>query len=258
MTPTKFWGIRGLGMDAAGNLYVAMSEMGSCLRKFTPEGKLVWELRGDFFVDVVSADPITDADDIWGIQEHYKMDYTQPPGKEAKLVGYSLDRHKYPNDPRGLTFVKQNGEHGLTSPQVVYLGRAPFLFVGGMFASNFNNIFRFDGENAIPSGLIMQWDHGLYRTEQSWPPNRPKGSFIWRDKNGDGDYQSDEFEANTEHVHPGPFWVDQKGNIWMAYGFFRYDFQGLDSVGNPIYSADKITVMEPPEGVKKNRARGLS
>jgi len=39
------------------NLYVAMSEMGTCLRKFSPEGKLLWELRGDFFVDVVCADP---------------------------------------------------------------------------------------------------------------------------------------------------------------------------------------------------------
>ncbi|HEY3856803.1 MAG TPA: hypothetical protein VGO67_20655 [Verrucomicrobiae bacterium] len=251
VTPLKFWGIRGIGMDAEGNIYVAMSEMGSCLRKFTPDGKLIWELRGDFFVDVVSADPTTDGDDVWGIQEHYKMDYGQPPGKEAHLVGYSLDRHKYPNDPRGLTFVKQSGEHGLTSPQIVYLGGHRFMFVGGMFASNFINIFRFDGENAIPSGLIMQWDHGLYRTEQTWPSNRPKGSFIWRDKNGDGDYQSNEFKPNTDRVRPGPFWVDQKGNIWMAYGFFRYDFQGLDSAGNPIYSADKITVMDPPEGVKK-------
>ena len=30
VTPTKFWGIRGVGMDAQGNLFVAMSEMGSC------------------------------------------------------------------------------------------------------------------------------------------------------------------------------------------------------------------------------------
>ena len=43
-------------------------------------------------------------------------------------------------------------------------------------------------------------------------------------------------------MQPGPFWVDKNGNIWMAYGFFRYDFQGLDAKGNPIYRADKITV----------------
>ena len=252
VTPTKFWGIRGTGMDAAGNIYVAMSEMGSCLRKFSPDGKLVWELRGDFFVDVVCADPSTDALDVWGIQEHFKMDYVQPPGREAKLVGYSLNRHNYPNDPRGLTHVKQNGEHGLTSPQIVYLKGKRFMFVGGMFASNFINIFRYDDEMAIPSGLILQWGNNLYRTEQKWPPNKPAGkASIWRDVNGDGDYQADEFAPNTERVHPGPFWVDKKGNIWMAYGFFRYDFQGLDAKGNPIYAADKITVLDKPKGVNK-------
>jgi len=251
VTPTKFWGIRGIGMDAAGNIYVAMSEMGSCLRKFSPEGRLLWELRGDFFVDVVCADPTTDGRDVWGIQEHYVMDYAKPPGQESKLVGYSLDRHKYPHDPRGLTFVKQSGEHGLTSPQVVYLKGHRFLFVGGMFASNFINIFRYDDEVAVPSGLILQWGNDLYRTEQKWPPNKPKGTSIWRDRNGDGEYQAEEFMPNTERVHPGPFWVDRKGNIWMAYGLFRYDFQGLDDKGNPIYTADKITILEPPEGVRK-------
>ncbi len=251
VAPTKFWGIRGIGMDAAGNLYVAMSEMGSSLRKFSPDGKLLWELRGDFFVDLVCADPSTDGRDVWGIQEHFVMDYSQPAGKEARLVGYSLDRHRYPNDPRGLTFVKQNGEHGLTSPQVVYLDGRRFLFVGGMFASNFINIFRYEGEVAIPSGLILQWGNDLYRTEQKWPPNKPKGASIWRDLNGDGDYQAVEFSPNTDRVNPGPFWVDKKGNIWMAYGFFRYDFQGLDARGNPIYQADKITVLDPPQGVKK-------
>jgi len=250
VTPTKFWGIRGLGMDAQGNIYVAMSEMGSCLRKFTPYGKLLWELRGDFFVDVVSPDPATDALDVWGVQEHYKMGYSQPPGREARLVGYSLDRHKYPSDPRGLTHVKQNGEHGLTSPQVVYIKGRRFLFVGGMFASNFINIFRYDDEMAIPSGLILQWGNNLYRTEQKWPPNKPAGkAAIWRDVNGDAGYQPDEFFPNTDRVKPGPFWVDKQGNIWMAYGFFRYDCQGLDAKGNPIYSADKITVLEPPKGV---------
>ena len=250
--PTKFWGIRGLGMDAAGNLYVAMSEMGSCLRKFSPDGKMIWELRGDFFVDLVCADPTSDSRDVWGIQEHFVMDYAQPPGKESRLVGYSLNRHKYPNDPRGLTFVKQNGEHGLTSPQIVYLNGRRFLFVGGMFASNFINIFRYDDEIAVPSGLILQWGNNLYRTDQNWPPHKPAGkSSIWRDLNGDGDYQAEEFAPNTPRVHPGPFWVDKKGNIWMAYGFFRYDFQGLDPKGNPIYTADKITVLDSPEGVKK-------
>ena len=84
VTPTKFWGIRGIGMDAQDNLYVAMSEMGSCLRKFSPQGKLLWELRGDFFVDLVCADPTADANEIWGIQEHFKMPACQFPDRCAK------------------------------------------------------------------------------------------------------------------------------------------------------------------------------
>ena len=251
ITPTKFWGIRGLGMDAAGNLYVAMSEQGSVLRSFTPDGKLRWELHGEFFCDVAAADPSDDAATVWGMQERYAMDWSQPPGRDSKWVSYTLNRHKYPNDPRGLMHVKQQGEHGLTSPQIVYLNGQRFLFVGGMFASNFINIFRFDGEVAIPSGLILQWGNNLYNTDLQWPPHKPAGASIWRDADGDGDYQAAEFAPNTDRVKPGPFWVDKKGNLWMAYGFFRYDFQGLDAQGNPIYAADKITVLDKPQGVNK-------
>lgn len=251
ITPTKFWGIRGLGMDAAGNLYVAQSEMGTVLRSFDPAGKLRWELHGEFFCDLAVPDPADDAATVWGIQERYAMDWSKPPGRDSRWVGYTLNRQKYPADPRGLMHVKQQGEHGLTSPQVVYLHGHRFLFVGGMFASNFINIFRFDDGMAVPSGLILQWDSHLYNTDLLWPPHRPAGTAIWRDANGDGDYQAGEFAPNNDRVKPGPFWVDKKGNIWMAYGFFRYDFQGLDARGNPIYSADKVTVLDPPEGVKK-------
>jgi hypothetical protein len=251
ITPRKFWGIRGVGMDSAGNLYVAMSEQGSVLRSFSPDGTLRWEVHGEFFCDLAVPDPADDALSIWGVQERYKMDWSKPPGQDSKWVSYTLDRHRYPNDPRGLMHVKQQGEHGLTSPQIVYLNGKRFMFVGGMFASNFINIFRFDGEIAVPSGLILQWGNGLYNTDLEWPPHKPGGTSIWRDLNGDGDYQANGYAPNATHVHPGPFWVDRKGNIWMAYGFFRYDFQGLDAQGNPIYSADKVTLLDKPEGVKK-------
>jgi len=251
ITPAKFWGIRGIGMDAEGNLYVAMSEQGSVLRSFTPDGTLRWEVHGEFFCDVAAADPADDAKTVWGIQERYAMDWSKPPGRDSKWIGYTLNRQKYPNDPRGLMHVKQQGEHGLTSPQIVYLNGKRFLFVGGMFASNFINIFRFDGEMAIPSGLILQWGNGLYNTDLKWPPHKPAGASIWRDADGDGDYQAAEFAPNTDRVKPGPFWVDRKGNLWMAYGFFRYDFQGLDPKGNPIYSGDKLTMLEKPKGVNQ-------
>jgi hypothetical protein len=88
IAPTKFWGVRGLGMDAAGNLYVAMSEMGTGLRSFSPDGRLRWEVHGEFFCDVAVADPTDDAATVWGIQERYAMDWSQPAGKDAKGIGY--------------------------------------------------------------------------------------------------------------------------------------------------------------------------
>lgn len=250
VAPTKFWGIRGIGMDATDNVYVGMSEMGTVIRSLRLNGRLNWEVQGLFFTDLAFPDPLDDATTVWGIQERFAMDWSKDrPGSEARWTHYTLDRHRYPNDPRGLTFVKQQGEHGLTSPQIVYLQGQRFMFVGGMFASNFINIFRWDGQIAVPSGLIMQWEHGLYRTDLTWPPNRPPGTFIWRDLNGDGNYQPEEYQPNTAHVKPGPFWVDIDGDIWMAYGFFRYHFQGLDDRGNPIYSADRITRMPTPGGM---------
>jgi len=99
---TKFYGIRGIGMDAGRNIYVAMSEQGSIIRKLSPEGEMIWELRDDLFCDVLSVDPSSDGKTIFGIQEAYKLDYSKPAGQEAELVSYSLDRTKYPEDPRGL------------------------------------------------------------------------------------------------------------------------------------------------------------
>lgn len=252
VTPTKFWGIRGVAMDAKGNLYVASSESGVVLRSLRPDGKLNWMLHSLHFCDYAVPDPLDDAATVWGIQEKYAMDYNKTvAGSEYRWTHYTLDRHRYPNDPRGLVFVKEQGEHGLTSPQVVYLQGRRFMYVGGMFGSNFINIFRYDGDMAVPSGLIMQWTGPLFRTERRWPPHRPASTFIWRDINGDGDYQKDEYTENTPLVKPGPFWVDSAGDIWMAYGFFRYHFQGLDDRGNPIYSQDAVTQMPTPSGMNK-------
>lgn len=252
VTPTKFWGIRGIGTDAAGNLYVASSESGAVLRSLRPDGTANWMLHSLHFCDFAVPDPSDDAATVWGLQERYAMDYDKTvAGSEYRWTHYTLDRHRYPNDPRGLVFVKEQGEHGLTSPQIVYLQGKRFMFVGGMYASNFINIFRFDGNIAVPSGLIMQWTGPLFRTDRKWPPNRPPTTFIWRDLHGDGDYQAHEYAPNTPLVRPGPFWVDSAGDIWMAYGFFRYHLKGIDEKGNPVYAHDAVTKMNTPGGMTR-------
>lgn len=256
VTPTKFYGIRGIGMDAERNIYVAISEQGSIIRKFSPNGELLWELRDDMFCDLLSVDPTSDGKTIFGIQEEYQIDYSKPAGQEAKMISYSLDRKQYPEDPRGLIFIKQQGEHGLTSPQIVYLQGKRFMFVGGMFGSNFINIYRYEGRLAIPSGIVQQRPQMYYRTDEVWPLNRPiDQTYIWRDMNGDGQYQRDEYAPNTPIVKDGPFYVDKRGDIWMGNGLYKYEFQGLDKHGNPIYDSEHVRQMPLPLGMKNcNRA----
>ena len=79
-------------MDADGNIYVAMSEMGTVLRKFTPDGKLLWELYGTVLRGSGlrrSQPPM--GRDVWGIQEHYVMDYAQA-GRQGSELGRLLAR----------------------------------------------------------------------------------------------------------------------------------------------------------------------
>jgi hypothetical protein len=85
VTPTKLWGIRGVGADRDGNTYVAMSEMGTVLRKFTRQAKLAWELYDHFFVDVACADPQTDGRDVW--ESKSTMPWITQSPRERKRIG---------------------------------------------------------------------------------------------------------------------------------------------------------------------------
>ena len=64
----------------------AFGEQGSALRSFTPDGTLRWELHGEFFCDVATADPADDAATVWGIQERYAMDWSKSPGRESAVL----------------------------------------------------------------------------------------------------------------------------------------------------------------------------
>ncbi len=102
------------------------------------------------------------------------------------------------------------------------------------------------GEIAVPSAICA-------REHSTLPTNQPAtGSWLWRDKNGDGSIQSDEYES----LGPadGSIWgweVDGKGDIWQTSesGFIRhYRYLGLDAYGSPNYigSASEVIPMPAP------------
>jgi len=251
VTPTKFWGMTGIGMDAEGNIYVAMSEQGTMIRKLTPSGELVWQVEGMSFVDNYDFDPTTDGEDIYGLHEHYRMDYSKPAGEQATLVGYTMDLNKYPNDPRGE--FMGGISHTLASTYIRYINGEKFMFATGMFGHSFY-VYRFEGELAIPSGIIsatyLQADFG---DGSHIPiPNQPargSGPWVWRDLNGDGDFQAEEFTLLPVAIDNSFAWdVDANGSIWKFSGDQAFEFQvdEIDGQGNPVYNLANTRIFPLP------------
>lgn len=244
--PLKFWDISGVGMDSLGRLFVSTTGGGTTIRCFRKDHKnrwiQDWTVQDFTFVDNVDADKKSDGIDVYGVQEHYILDYNKHvQGSEWALKSYTLDKDRYPHDPRGILNVKAGHEHGLTSVLMRNIYGKRFLFINGM-TCQWTYIFRFikNTDIAVPSGVIAKI-HRLYdlHPDVFYPPLMPDDnrSYIWRDKNGDVNYQENEY-AYTDFGHTAAWWVDSKGGIWGAQEnvIHRYAPAGLDRYGNLIYN----------------------
>jgi hypothetical protein len=248
----KLYGITGLGTDAADNIYInnnGFNRSGTDLRKFSSSGKQLWQLLGLIFVDNADADPQSDGVDVFTKQEHFVMDYNQPPGKKWTFKNYTLNPFKYPQDPRLHT-----------SPDASFVRRIqgkPFLFLSNMYSS-FLQIYRFDAGSkskiAIPSGMFVGTNgDGKPSITDKWPPYQPeKGEWIWRDRNGNGKFDEGEYDRSEDYPYLGGWWVDSKGDIWKTLrtqdgiGIRHYPLQGLDAHGNPIYGYSSMKKQKTP------------
>jgi hypothetical protein len=239
----KLNGLTGVGTDRAGNIYVSNDGFGGSgtdLRKFSPLGKMQWQLLGLQFVDNADADPGTDGLDVFTKHEHFMMDYSKENGQEWSYKAYTLDKFRYPDDPR-----LHNQTHSAASAFVRRIDGKRFLYLTGMFAHQMS-VYRFDGEIAVPS-VIFARDHS------TWPTNQPAtGSWLWHDKNGDGSIQSNEYESlGAEDDSIWGWEVDSKGDVWQTSesGYIKhYRYLGLDTYGTPSYNAassEKIPMPAP-------------
>jgi hypothetical protein len=228
----KLNGLTGVGTDRAGNIYVSNDGFGGSgtdLRKFSTLGKMQWQLLGLQFVDNADADPGTDGLDVFTKHEHFVMDYSKKNGQEWSYKAYTLDKFRYPDDPR-----LHNQTHSVASVFVRRIEGKRFLYLTGMFAHQIS-VYRFDGEIAVPSAIFA-------RNHSTWPTNQPAtGSWLWHDKNGDGSIQSNEYENLGAADDSIWGWeVDSNGDVWQASesgAIGHYPFQGLDTYGTPIYNA---------------------
>ncbi len=249
----KFYGISGVGSDSWGNIYISndgFERSGVDLRSFSASGKLQWKLLGLQFIDNADVDPTTNGLDVYTKNERFAMDYSKQAGKEATYKGYTLNAFKYPEDPRLHTAPD--------APFVRHIQGKTFLYLTNMYGGMLQ-IYRFnkqtDGEIAIPSGMFVgTHPDGKQAIGGDFPPFQPKsGEWIWRDKNGNGKFESNEYDKSEDYPYIGGWWVDSKGDIWKTLrtqdgvGIRHFPLQGLDKNGNPIYSYSKMQKINHPK-----------
>ncbi|MDB9486328.1 hypothetical protein PN492_07175 [Dolichospermum circinale CS-537/01] len=246
---SKLYGITGVGTDSKGNFYInnnGFNKSGTDLRKFSPSGQIQWQLLGLIFVDNADTDPQTDGVNLFTKQEQYVMDYSKPSGQQWTYKAYIVNPFKYSQDPRLHT-----------SPDGTFVRRIqgkPFLFLTDMFGA-FLQIYRFqpntDGKIAIPAGMFVGTNNGGKSITGNWPPYQPeKGEWIWRDINGNGAFEKNEYDSSEDYPYMGGWWVDSKGDVWKTLrtqdGIRRYPLQGIDNKGNPIYSYSSMQKIKTP------------
>ena len=245
IAPLKFYDLRGVGVDEAGNIYVGMGSYrsGTHLQSYTPDGQLNWELMGLLFVDALGVDTATDGTVLYGKHERYTVDPSKTENEAWTYAAYTLDPFTYPDDPRLHMDV--------TSVFIRNIQGRRLMFTLGMYAGELS-IFRFDeatrGEIAIPSGVLMAYEGENTEFPASQPVGKP---WIWRDANGDGGFDADEYEQalTTDTPFVWGWWVDNEGTIWRAHredGFRRFPLQGFDAQGNPIYTYASSSLEDNP------------
>ena len=261
--PWRFRGITGIGTDSLNNLYVSQNGWGFAhgnghgtqIQSFNLFGQTNWSVDALEFVNTMDADPKTKTD-VYDPYHHFKVDYQKPAGQEATYVSDTLNRFRYPDDVR-ITGIA-------STTQVQYIQGRKFLLVGNQ-GGVYMAIYRFDDSRSGPGKEIAipcaAFDYGSFQGNyQDFDIQPLDGEFIWRDLNGDGRIQMDEFiePPNNLHRDGGNFWMDSNGDVWQvnyqaenppyeqSIHLRRFLFQGFDSYGAPIYDYDHLIVYNVP------------
>jgi hypothetical protein len=251
--PLKFWGIRGIGTDSVGNLWVANSGFpsqvggGTDLRHFDTNLNMDCQMLGLAFVQSMDADPLNPTH-IYSSGERYEMDYNVPAGDlqaHWKYAAQTLDPFRYPDDPRL--------DNSLESTFIRYIDGKKFMFLTNMY-SEFLVVYRFDGEIAVPCAFFSvawdgQWDKYKWQIDKRPKFNNAEGNrWMWRDNNGDGQVQKEEFTTyNLGYPHIKGIDIDKNGNVYLGSRLLCYfAANGLDGNGVPNYSAANMVRTNSP------------
>jgi hypothetical protein len=289
MGPGRLLGLWGVGCDAKGGIYTLGRLIdigtGTDLRAFSTDGTQKWQLSSVGFTDCVGVDPTSDGLDVYTRSCHFVLDPSQPPGRQFTWKGYTVDPAY--DDGRITDHASRSG-FCWTTPIMRRLNGRLYQFEN---SGPYFGIFRKGpGETFIPSGIISlapPWlltvKTGGHEHDLDWPPQQPmvpaapattpatpvstnaapemsKTLWLWRDTNGDGKFQTDEFQSFPDRVKEindvADSWVDNKGDIWLAGNhntIWRLPMRGFDAQQNPIYGWDKSVRADGPAEFKDLR-----
>lgn len=171
--PTKFFCLKGAGTDSQGNIYVGMGYTETIIRKFKPDGTLVWDLQSMVFGDNLDFRKSTDGNELYSKDALYTADYSKTPGQQFTLKAITRDRVKDPKDPRtyGTSIIRERDGHKL-------------LYEIGMYSGGFG-VYYFDAapseiaHYALNIGLKGEtWAWEVDDDCTVWCGNGPNGTIL--------------------------------------------------------------------------------
>jgi hypothetical protein len=242
MGPERLDVLSGVGVDAEGNVSVATRAAGSFIRRYAPDGKLLWQRYTATFMNGSSFDPKFDGTVVYsgrGGSGRFVLDYRRKTGPLDHWVAVTRDPWRFPQDERGYHGTIRRLPNGRA-----YLATDLHTLGTLIFRKEPNS------EVFVPS-VFLSNGHGSNR---EYPPGRPRrtdGAYrrlMWRDVNGDGRMAPEEF-VRTDYLQNMTYWqLDSAGDLWeyrdgfkrqrKGSGLLRYKLQGFDGHGNPLWDFD--------------------
>ena len=226
----------GLGIDAAGNLYVNGAGI---ISSFTPAGQLRWRIFSTVFCTASDFDPATDGNDLYSRGFHYRYQPGQPAGNDWQLFAAMTDPARFP-EPFGSS--QSNLLRRLN-------GRLYQFAIGtGVYVT------MKDEQSSVFAPVAMYTGQGN-KGGQFRPNAAPeKGRFVWSDANGNGVADAGEFTVPAEGAFEfnGEFYsygIDERGGLWEPldrHGVRHTPIREFTAQGAPVYDLQNQTLYPRP------------
>ncbi|ONI74666.1 hypothetical protein ALI144C_38200 [Actinosynnema sp. ALI-1.44] len=272
--PNRFDGIAGVGVDGAGNYYVAGNGIGVSaarspnffdLRRFNGTTKALEAQALSYpSTTIVSPDP-TAPNMLYSPTRQYTVNLDAAvPGTEWSPRNSTLmtDRYRCPEDARVGGIQGQQA-----SIAVRRMGPDKYMFVTGQGDLSRLGVYRLtdDGKRSQPTVVFTEnADNAV------WPANEPHDYNVpgrdddwmwsWRDKNGNCQFDTGEYDAPMYISNSSNWSVTEKddlpdhraGDLWLSgyannrWNLKRVRFTGTFESGSPVYDTKNVELMPIP------------